>query len=223
MTDFQPVLPLPVPFTEAEKNLADEEPPSLFPDNQNSNWGFLRKIFADKIQEISDQIGTLYQERFPLSSQLYLDKWEYEVGLPSPSSSLSTAQRRQAIVSRLNTGLFTRTRRKLIVENYLAATYGDAIQLTPSGVALVPAGVPIYSGLTAGVGTLYTITEDIPNFHYTVTINPAVTPDLVNMTRELERITPSGISFDIVQSGVTPPAVRHYGDGTYGSGTYGGF
>jgi hypothetical protein len=196
-TPHQPVLPAEVRFTEAEFIFMDESPAGLFPENQNSNFGFIiRKIFCDLAQNISDWQNTLYNEKFVETSTQFLDQWEIEVGLPPNPADQSISDRRANVLSRLQHGPFTRTRRKNIVERYVRTTFGNPIQLVPAGVAMVSGGVPIY-GESGDVSTLYLIVENIPGFSYLVWIASTNTPDLVALTAELKRITPAGISFTI--------------------------
>ena len=197
MTQFQPTLPAEVPFTDAELAFLDESPPGLFPENQNSNLGLLRKIFSDLVQELINQQNTIYNEHFVDTALQFLDEWELQVGLPSNPTGLTTQQRRNLVTNKLRVGPFTRTRRDAIVKSFVSATLGDAVQLTPAGVALTGSGVPLYSGLTSLVGA-YTITENISGFSFTITVAQGVTLDTVALTRELNRVVPAGISFSVV-------------------------
>lgn len=198
MALIQPTLPVEGVFTSAELDFMENSPPGLFPDNQDSNFGLLRKLITDRTEELIDQQTTLYNERFVDTATEFLDEWERAVDLPINSASLSVIQRRQNVLGRLARGAFTRTRRAQLVEKFITATFGDPIQLTPAGVPLTTAGVPLYTEAT-DVTPLYRIVEDIPNFHYQVRIKDTVLLDLVGLTRELNRITPAHYSFDIVQ------------------------
>src|SRR4029077_7660520 len=197
ITPNQPVLPPEVQFTPAEFIFADESPPGLFPDNQNSNFGFIiRKIFSDKTQDVVNWTDTLYNERFVITSTVFLDQWEIEVGLPPNPTGISISQQRAAVLSRLQKGPFTRKRRNEIIERYVQTTFGNPIQLVPDGVPIPTDGIPIY-GEPGDVTSLYLVVEDQPNFSYLVWIANTNTPDLNSLTRELKRITPAGISFNI--------------------------
>jgi hypothetical protein len=197
ITPNQPVLPAEDVFTEAEFIFMEESPPGLFPENQNSNFGFIiRKIFSDLAQNVSDWQNTLYNEKFVETSTQFLDQWEIEVGLPPNPTDQSISQRRINVLARLWHGPFTRTRRDDIVRHYVETTFGSPIQLVPAGVEMVSGGVPIY-GEVGDVSTLYLIQENIPAFSYLVWIANTNTPDLVALTAELKRITPAGISFTI--------------------------
>lgn len=196
-TPHQPVLPAEVAFTEAELIFMDESPPGLYPENQDSNFGFIiRKIFSDLAQNISDWQLTLYNEKFVETSTMFLDQWEIEVGLPPNPADQSISDRRANVLARLQHGPFTRTRRYNTVQRYVETTFGNVIQLVPAGVPIPGTGIPIY-GEAGDVSTLFEIFEDIPNFHYTVWIASTNMPDLVALTAELKRITPAGISFNI--------------------------
>jgi hypothetical protein len=196
-TPHQPSLPAEVQFTEAEFIFMDESPAGLFPENQDSNFGFIiRKIFSDLAQNISDWQLTLYNEKFVETSSMFLDQWEIEVGLPPNPSDLSISDRRANVIARLQHGPFTRTRRYNTVARYVETTFGSPIQLVPAGVAIPSGGIPIY-GEPGNVSTLFAIYENIPNFTYLVWIAGTNTPNLAALTAELKRITPAGISFSI--------------------------
>lgn len=197
-TKFQPTLPVEIAPSDAELDFMDLSPGGLFPDNQDSNFGFaIRKMWCDRITELAGQQTTMYNERFPDTATQFLDDQERQYGLPIAPSSLTTAQRRQQVLNRIRVGPFTRARRIAIIESFIVATFGDSVQLTPAGVPMSAAGVPLY-GEGGTVGSLYRIVEDIENFAYTIRISNTVTPDNVGLHRELDRITPAHISYSVV-------------------------
>jgi len=195
-TPNQPTLPPEGQFSEAELIFMDESPPGLFPQNQDSNFGYIiRKIFSDLSQDVANWQDILYNEHFVETSERFLDQWEIEMGLaPNPSAAIS--DRRAAVLARIQRGPFTRTRRNSTIERYVQTTFGTPIQLVPQGVPIPTGGIPIY-GEAADLSSLYEVIEDQPNFHYTVWISSTNTPDVAALTAELKRITPAGISFDI--------------------------
>jgi uncharacterized protein YmfQ (DUF2313 family) len=195
-TQFQPVLPAPVPLTEEELNFIDESPPNLFAENQNSNIGLKRKIFSDQMTDVRNQIALLYSERFVNTSVQLLDMWEEQVGIAINPTGLTTAQRRARILSALNKQPFTRARRQAVVETFLTATFGNTIRLTPDGVPFSAAGLQLFSDASSLTG-LYTITENITNFSYAVSIQPTALVDQAALVRELRRITPAHINFTV--------------------------
>lgn len=197
MTDFQPTYPAEVQFTEAEFNFMEESPPGLFPDNQNSNFGYIiRKLFSDKMQQAINQIEGLYTERFVSNSTLYLKQWEVDYDLPIAPVGKTITQRRSMVLSRIQIGPFSRDRVKGAIEAYISATFGTPISLTPEGVAMAAGGVALF-GEVAPMGTLYRVYENIRNFTYEVWIKNTVLPDTVGLSRELLRITPGGIQFTV--------------------------
>jgi hypothetical protein len=197
VTKFQPVLPVEIAPTDAELEFMEYSPAGLFPQNQNSNFGFIiRKLWCDKITDIAGQQTTMFNEKFPDTSTQFLDEHERQYGLPIAPSTLTIAQRRQQVINRIRVGPFTRTRRKEIVESFITATFGNPLQLVPAGIAMDAGGVPLY-GETGDVSTLYRIVEDIGNFSYSVRIKNTVTPDDVGLHRELDRITPAHISYAV--------------------------
>jgi len=196
-TPNQPTLPPEVPFTQAELVFMDESPPGLFPENQNSNFGYIiRKIFSDVAQDIANWQDTLYNEHFVDTASLFLDQWEIEVGLPPNPAGSSTALRRQSVLARLQRGPFTRSRRDAAIASAIETTFGNPIQLIPEGVPVTSAGIPIY-GEASNVATLFEVYENQPNFSYEVWIASTSTPDIATLNRQLKRITPAGISFTI--------------------------
>jgi len=207
VTFFQPEIESEFPLTDAELGFMEDSPPHIYPDNQNSNLGtVIRKPWSDRIDELVIQQDTLYTERFAQTSLLFLDEWERAVGLPINPQLRTVEQRRIDVMIRLQKGPFTRTRRRQIVEQYIAYTqFGAAVILLPPGVELVSGGVPLYAEAGA-VNTVYRIYEDVPAFRYAVYIRSDVTPDMTAVNRELKRATPAGISFTIDNSRSQPLA-----------------
>jgi hypothetical protein len=194
---FQPHLPA-ENISEAEIIFMDDEPPGLFPQNQDSNFGFVvRKIFSDKIQNLIDQKQILYSEKFVDTSSIYLDEHEREVGLPPAPVGYTINQRRLFIKTRLARGPFTRSRRNAIIESYIFATFGTPFDLRPTGHPLSIGGEALH-GLPADVSTIYRVVEDTLHFSYTVRISNAHSVDDAGLTRDLYQITPAGISFTII-------------------------
>jgi hypothetical protein len=190
-----------VHWTDVEIDLLHNEPPGLFPENQDSLWGQMRKIFADYMQEqMVDLISAWYNNMDPRTVDANdIDKWEYMVGLP-PGTGLTLSQRRANVQARLVYGPFTNKRRVDIIESVLQASLGPATEFTSSGIPLTASGIPLYSGATSLVG-LYTITEDVENFSYTVQVNAAI--DTVSLRRALSRVTPAGININIISQPTT--------------------
>lgn len=188
----QPTLPTEELFTDPEFNFMEESPRGFFPENQDSNWGYKRKVFSDVIWEIYQQFHLIYSEIFPASSQTYLDEWEYMVGLPQNPANKTLQQRRVMVLNRLRGGPFTRTQRRNIVESYITATFGDPIILLPPGHGLEIAGTPLYNE-PGDVTQLYMIVETVPSFQYEVRIKTGMALDQVGLERDLRWYTPAGI------------------------------
>lgn len=196
ITPFQPSFSVIDAPTEAELVYIDEQPPGIFPDNPDSNFGIRRRIFTNQIQQVADQTTMLYNERFVVTSDELLDHHEFQMGLPVSPAGKTLAQRRAEAAARYTFGAFTRTKRREVVEKYITATFGSAPQLTPAGIALSPGGVPLYGDANDLTG-LYAIVEDIEDFSYEVRIKNTITPDEDALRRELDRITPAHISYTI--------------------------
>lgn len=196
VTPYQPTLPPEGAFTDAEIDFIESSPPGLFPDNQDSNFGFIvRKTWTDRVQELIDQLDTLYSERFIVTSTEFLDEWERMAGVPTAPTGLDPITRRAIVLGRVRKGPFTRALRRSIVENYIGATFGTPAAFDVSGISLTAGGVPLYAG-AGTVEQMYEIVEDVPNYLYHIYIDSAFTP-AAGMIRELTRATPAGISFDI--------------------------
>lgn len=197
-TPNQPHLPPEGNWTEAELVFMDESPPGLFPENQDSNFGYiLRKIFSDIAQDVANWQDVLYNEHFVDTAVATLPQWEIEYGLPPiDPASTSLEFQRANIQARVQRGPFTRERRANIIRQFVQTTFGTPIQLVPQGVPISLGGIPIY-GESASVDSLFLVVENVPGFSYLVWIAATNTPDLVALTRELKRITPAGISFTI--------------------------
>ena len=190
---YQPILPVEGAYTDPELNFIDESPRGFFPENQDSNWGWKRKVFTDQVQELFDQLNLIYGEIFPQTSTYYLDEWEEAMGLPQNPPNKTLEQRRQAVLNRLRGGPFTRTQRREIVESYIRATFGDPIKLLPAGVEMIVAGQPLYNE-PGDLASLYSILETIPSFQYEVRIQSGLAIDQVGLERDLRWFTPAGIS-----------------------------
>lgn len=185
-------------YSEMERSWIENEPPYLFPGDQTSLWGQARKVFADYLQEnISNKLDQIYNMLDPsVADSNGITLWEIMLGIPVDTNK-SLELRRAFVQSRRQRGPFTRTRRRAIVEAFIAATFGPAVAITSSGIPLEAGGVALYSGEDSLVGT-YNIIEDIPNFSYEVRILDTVTVNEDGLTRELERITTAPITFTIV-------------------------
>jgi len=188
----QPTLPPEGLFSDAEFSFIDESPRGFFPENQDSNWGYRRKIFTDEIHELFEQLEIIYSEIFPSTSQTYLDEWERMVGLPRNPTGKTLGQRRTMVMNRLRGGPFTRRQRREIVESYITATFGEPILLLPPGHELVVAGSPLYNEV-GDVTLLYMIVETVPSFQYEVRIKAGMALDQVALERDLRHFTPAGI------------------------------
>lgn len=189
-------IPLEGPYTEVERHFIESSPDGLWPDNQDSVFGQVRKCLTDICQEQVDETTILNDETFTNTSSRYLSLWEEMLGLSVAPSGWADAKRRSVIASRQRHGLYTRDRRRSIVEDALLATFGDSLSLTSAGLPLSAGGSPLYSGVFSLVG-LYRIYDNISNFSYVVRILNTSSPDIGALNRELTRITPAHISYTI--------------------------
>ena len=199
-TPFQPTILLDPNsvITDAEQNFIDESPPNLFPENQDSNWGYKRKVFSDAMQEAIDQLDTIYNERYIETASQFLDEWEEQMSLPIAPTNFTEAERRAIVQGRLKKGAWTHERVEALIEAFLSVTYGPAVLITPEGIELTAAGVPFYSE-PGGLKSLYRVYHDPISFSYTVVIRNDIAPTMriAELTRELVHFTPSPITFTI--------------------------
>jgi hypothetical protein len=193
---FQPSIGAEIAPLDAEISFMEESPPGLWPENQNSNLGLVRKVLSQQMQKGADQLTLTYQERFVSSSQQFLDEWEQDLGLPQNVTGASIEIRRSRVNARRAKGAFTKTRREALLELFLQATIGTPIIFSPAGVAMTAGGLPLY-GEGGVLSTLYRIYDDPATFQYYIRIINTQTPDLAGLTRELKRITPAGITTNI--------------------------
>ena len=192
-----PSLPAEGIWTDAELTFRDDEPRRLFPENQDSNWGLKRKIFSDVMDDIHSKLALIYAEMFPQSSTEFLDEWERMVGLPRNPTGKTISQRRAAVMAILRQGPFTRTRRNRVVDDYISATFGEAIKLLPPGVELTAGGVPIFNDIP--VGQYFRVLEFVEDFYYEIQILSTITGiDEVGLKNALSFIQYAGLRYRLV-------------------------
>lgn len=191
----QPILPAEGVYTRAELEFISLQPPGLWPDGQDSNFGQVRKVVTDILQENIDQLTTLWNEMFPSTATDYLSQWEEMLGLPVDETK-SVVNRRAGILTARRYGGFTRTLIRGIIDELLTATFGDAIRLTPAGVAMSVGGVPLFADASSLIG-LARVYENVRAFSYEVWIKSTTTPDMTTLLRRLQRITPAGITVTV--------------------------
>jgi hypothetical protein len=191
------LLPLEELLLPLELDLRRNEPPGLFPDNQDSVWGQLRFVIGNQLQFISDLLELVWQNMSPTTAaEDALPLWEAMLDMPVPPAGTPASARTAGILARLEQGPFTRTRRRRIVERFIEATFGAATVLTLDGIPITPAGITLYSGEFDFTG-LYNIVENVEAFTYDIRILNTMVVNTAGLTRELDRITPAGISFTV--------------------------
>jgi hypothetical protein len=190
-------LPPEAPLTDLERDFFENEPPGLFPQNQDSYWGQVRRVLSDKLQEIADMFAVYYLNQSANTvNEDDATEWEEMLGIPA-ASGRTLDQRRAFWLSRLTYGAFTRTRRNKIIEFFITATFGQPVVFTPDGVPIPAGGISLF-GETVGLSGTYNVIEDIPNFSYEVRIRDDIDLDFAGLERELWRITPAHLSLTIV-------------------------
>lgn len=202
-----PDIPVEGTYLDIELDLADNEPPGLLPTDQTSYWGQLRRVFADNLQVLADQMEQWYLNLDPRTVNADdMPEWEYLENIPTSPAGKTLDDRRAFVLSRNGRGAFTRTRRRVLVESFIAAVFGvPPLALVVGGVPFTDDGFTLGGEFTlADLQALYEIVEDIPGFAYTVNILDTVGEDTDGLTRELYRITPAGITFTIEHVSMLP-------------------
>jgi len=219
-----------VPFGEIEFAMWENEPPDLFPMDQLSNWGTSRKLFADALQTVANQLFEWWYNLDPNTTFIEdFDEWELQLGLPVGTGTRVPELRRAMIANRLYKGPYTTTRRLRIVELFVFGTQGSEIILSPEGVefptdgtgmvfhSATHAAIDSYQGLPLTPdGNAFTsegldlrvqfYVEELLPFTYDVFVASSLGVDTELLRRELTWWTPAGISFTIsTDTGTVPP------------------
>ena len=197
---------LPIPdegiYYDIERDLMDNEPPGLFPEDQNSYWGQVRHVFAEHLQlNIADPLAQWYINLDPRTVITQdMPEWEEMLGIPEIPHDYVTgvpdSYRRALILTRYEKGPFTRARRDRVIESFISATFGVALSFGVDGILMDAAGRPLYAD-TIALKSSYRVYEDVANFAYQVQILNTITPDTATMLRELKRITPAPTSANV--------------------------
>lgn len=219
---LQPTLPPEQAPSEIEKAFIEEEPPGLWPANQDSNYGLHRKILCDILTDVAAQLDLLLNEKFLETTNQFIEAHEEELGLTLNPSNITLAQRRAALFARKKRGPFTNSLRNQVIESFVqgALTGGSPATFGTSGISFTASGIPLYSGLSGDPKDYYSVIENVEGFSYSVVIDSRVNPDLVGLTRELTRITPAGISFTI--TGGSGASIIQKSGGAKSAGKFGG-
>jgi len=191
-----PTIPPEGTYTAAERRFISNQPPGLWPENQDSVFGQLRRVLTDQIQVNRDKIDVLGQELFVQTAFLYLALWEEQLGAAIKPLGKTDAQRRAILLARNKYGAFTRTQRDSMIADFVNTTFGQPAAFTLLGIPFTAGGIPFY-GPFADAYTLFRVYENPAAYSYEVFIKNTNTPDIGALTRELARVTPAGISFTI--------------------------
>lgn len=214
----QPTLPPEGIYGDVEKFIIAESPPWLWPENQDSNFGFLRRIISLPKQDAVDTLAILWSEMFLTTSEELLGRWERQLGLPESPAGWSISKRKWVAKNRARRDPFTIQRRVDLVWYFIAETLGTPITLRDYGVplseeglelrnemALDPygfdVGVPLFNigvelsddGIPLSGQSIFTIIENVSNFSYEVRILNTYALDPA-LERELQWMTPAGIT-----------------------------
>jgi hypothetical protein len=191
-----PTIPTEGAYTESELRFVENQPPGLWPENQDSIFGQLRRVLTDQIQFNRSVIDSLAQELFVPTAKTYLSLWEEMLGAAISPAGKSVSQRQAILLARLRYGTFTRTQRNDIIAQFIQTTFGQPAAFTLLGIPFTAGGIPLYGPL-ADASTLFRVYENPTTFSYEVFIKNTNTPDIGALTRELARVTPAHLSFTI--------------------------
>lgn len=196
-----PTIPAETFYTDIERDVIENEPPGMFPEDQNSYWGQMRKLFSDYMQANAVDLFTAwYNNLDPRNVDANdINEWEARVGVPGNRSALALTARRTFVQNRLVVGAFGRPLINAIIENFITATFGASTSFGTGGITLDSGGVSLLSGLGGDPKTMYRVYFDYMNHAYYVRVLNTVGVDLGGLTRELQRITPAGWALNISQ------------------------
>lgn len=194
-----PTLPAETTYSDIERNLIENEPPGMFPEDQNSYWGQMRKVFADYLQANAVDLFTAWYNNLDPRNVDANDiaEWEQRVGVPGDRSGLTLVARRTFVQNRLVVGGFSRKLINQIIEGFITATFGTSTSFDPTGISIDAGGITLFSGVTGDPKTMYRVYFDYMNRTYYVRILNTLGEDLSGLTRELKRITPAGWTLNI--------------------------
>jgi hypothetical protein len=132
--------------SDIERDFIDNEPPGLFNQGQDSLWGQMRKVFADYLQVVVDQLASWYFNLDPAAvDEFDMHLWEEMYGIPTDITK-TLAARRAILAIRFEKGPFTRERRDKIIQYFIdAGSNSNAIPilLSPIGVAFDAGGLAL--------------------------------------------------------------------------------
>lgn len=191
-----PPLPPEGHYSDVERSFIENSPDGYWPDNQDSNFGQIRRVITDPLQDCVDFLSTLYFEMFVQTSTRYLGLWEELAGVATNPSDLSIDARRAIVLSVLKKGPFTRARRRKIVEAYILAGQGYPIMLVPEGVPIPPEGLPLFGEFDPTAG-IYNIVETVETFYYSVRIRNGTPIDTNGLRNALNYFQPAGLHYTI--------------------------
>lgn len=191
-------------YTEAEIRFIQNSPPGLWPDNQDSYFGQVRKTVTDVSQELRDILLALYINMSPETADVYLDRWEVMVGLPANPAGKNLARRRADVLARLKRGAFQRWKRDRLINDFIVASVqGSPATFTPEGIDFT-GGIPLYNENISNLAVAFRVYEWVQNFTYLVKIASGYVVDIPGLQRQLEWLTPAGISFTIDDTDAYP-------------------
>jgi hypothetical protein len=197
VTVYYPEIPPEGDYSESEQAFIENSPPGLWPDNQDSYFGQFRKVTTDEFQDIRDILFRLWLNMVPQTADEYLYQWEIMVDLPPNPNGRTVRQRRVDVLARLQRGAFTRPKRDKIINDYVSLTVdGDPARFTPDGISF-EGGIPLFAEYAANIETKFTVYEFVQDYYYRVVVATGYLDDPDGLERQLKRITPAGIRFEM--------------------------
>jgi hypothetical protein len=149
-------------YGEIERDWIDNEPPGLFPMDQDSLWGSARHVLARYLEDnMGDKLDQWWRNLDPSTVDATdMAAYEEELGIPVVTTKALEA-RRAFLLARLKRGPFTKTRRREVIESFINATLGASTAFGPSGIPFDSGGIPMLSGQTSLAG-LYSVRDNGP-------------------------------------------------------------
>jgi hypothetical protein len=206
----QLIIPPQGDVSDIERDFIDNEPPGLFNQGQDSLWGQVRKVFADYLQVVADQLGTWYYNLDPNTvDETDVASWEETYGIPIDNAK-DIASRRALLGIRFEKGAFTRDRRDRIVQWFIDS--GSNSNAIP--IQLTPGGVPFDGGGLALSPEPASVAGGVPLDYYVAPIwleseSPGVllTADGIDLSSDADATFTSSINEDTFGVALTPDGI----------------
>jgi len=200
-----PTVPAEGIFTDVERSFIENSPDGYWPDNQDSNFGQIRRVTTDPLQECVDFLAILHFEMFVQTASRYLDLWEELANVPVDPTGLTIADRRALVLAVLRKGPFTRARRDALINTYVQIGFGQPIMLVPEGVPIPVEGLPLYDEFDPS-SPPFRVVETVEDYYYSIRIRNGTSVNAQGLADALTYLQYAGLHFtvDFVPSPTVP-------------------